>query len=134
MIHQAPTPRTIGAVNWLGLWTLYRKEVRRFLKVIFQTVGAPVVTTLLFFAVFALALGGIVRQHAADDAVDDGRAGRAVLLRRGGECQRAGHAKNEEHHGFPHRHTSAAHAIRVQARTGRVARRGIPCPAAGPAG
>ena len=61
MIHQAPTPRTIGAVNWLGLWTLYRKEVRRFLKVIFQTVGAPVVTTLLFFAVFALALGGIVR-------------------------------------------------------------------------
>ena len=33
MIHQAPTPRTIGAVNWLGLWTLYRKEVRRFLKV-----------------------------------------------------------------------------------------------------
>jgi ABC-2 type transport system permease protein len=27
-----PQPRTIGAVNWLGLWTLYMKEVRRFLE------------------------------------------------------------------------------------------------------
>jgi ABC-2 type transport system permease protein len=52
-----PAPRLLGAVNWLGLWTLYMKEVRRFLKVHFQTVFAPVVTTLLFLAVFALALG-----------------------------------------------------------------------------
>ena len=44
-------------VNWRGLWTLYVKEVRRFLKVGAQTVLAPVVTTLLFFAVFTLALG-----------------------------------------------------------------------------
>ena len=44
-------------VNWLGLWTLYRKEVQRFLKVITQTVLAPIVTTLLFLAVFSLALG-----------------------------------------------------------------------------
>jgi len=57
-------PRTYGPVNWLGLWTLYVKEVQRFLKVITQTVLAPVVTTLLFFAVFALALGGAVRQIA----------------------------------------------------------------------
>src|SRR6056297_686892 len=54
-------PRITGAVNWIGLWTLYRKEVERFLKVIMQTVAAPVVTTLLFFTVFSLALGGIVR-------------------------------------------------------------------------
>ena len=52
-----PAPRRIGAVNWLGLWTLYAKEVRRFLKVSFQTVLAPVATTLLFMTVFALALG-----------------------------------------------------------------------------
>ncbi|TVQ29488.1 MAG: multidrug ABC transporter permease [Geminicoccaceae bacterium] len=44
-------------VNWLGLWTLYRKEVQRFFKVITQTVLAPVVTTLLFLAIFSLALG-----------------------------------------------------------------------------
>jgi len=50
--------RNIGPVNWLGLWTLTAKEVRRFLKVYFQTVIAPVVTTMLFMAIFALALGG----------------------------------------------------------------------------
>jgi len=54
---KAPQPRQLGAVNWLGLWTLLVKEVRRFLKVYFQTVLAPVVTTLLFLAVFALATG-----------------------------------------------------------------------------
>lgn len=56
-----PEPRTIGAVNWIGLWTLYRREVQRFLKVYQQTIAAPVVTTLLFYAVFALALGGGLR-------------------------------------------------------------------------
>ena len=46
-----------GFSNWLGLWTLYEREVRRFVKVHTQTVLAPIVTTLLFLAVFALALG-----------------------------------------------------------------------------
>ena len=46
----------------MGLWTLYVKEVRRFAKVATQTVIAPVVTTLLFLAIFALALGGNSRQ------------------------------------------------------------------------
>ncbi len=50
--------RLMGAVNWIGLWTLYRKEVQRFVKVIMQTVFAPAVTTILFFAIFMLALGG----------------------------------------------------------------------------
>jgi ABC-2 type transport system permease protein len=54
-----PVPRSYGAVNWLGFRTLLTKEVRRFLKVHFQTVTAPVVTTLLFLAVFALALGRV---------------------------------------------------------------------------
>lgn len=52
-----PAPRFIGVVNWRGVWTLYLKEVRRFLKVFTQTVAAPMVTTLLFLAIFALALG-----------------------------------------------------------------------------
>ena len=51
--------RRFGIVNWVGLWTLYLREVRRFWKVVFQTVGAPVVTTLLFLAIFSLALGGL---------------------------------------------------------------------------
>jgi ABC-2 type transport system permease protein len=53
-------PRVFGPINWLGLWTLYLKEVRRFLKVSTQTLLAPVVTTLLYLAVFSLALGPAV--------------------------------------------------------------------------
>ncbi len=57
-----PGPRVMGRFNWLGLWTLYWREVRRFLKVHFQTIWAPVVTTLMFLAVFAMALGGAGRE------------------------------------------------------------------------
>lgn len=53
----SPKPRTYGAVNWLGLWTLYKREVGRFLKVWMQTLLAPVVSTLLFMTVFKLAFG-----------------------------------------------------------------------------
>lgn len=49
--------RDIGPVNWVGLWTLYWKEVRRFLKVSVQTIIAPAVQTLLFMAVLSLAWG-----------------------------------------------------------------------------
>ena len=49
-------------LNLIGLWTLYWKEVRRFSKVPAQTVVAPMVTTLLFLAVFAFALGGSGRR------------------------------------------------------------------------
>ncbi|MFI4986976.1 MAG: ABC transporter permease [Alphaproteobacteria bacterium] len=56
-----PQPRRFGAVNWIGLGTLCLKEIRRFGKVSSQTILAPVVTTLLFLAVFALALGGATR-------------------------------------------------------------------------
>lgn len=44
-------------VNRIGLWSLYMKEVRRFLKVQTQTVWAPAVTTLLFLVIFTVALG-----------------------------------------------------------------------------
>ena len=44
-------------VNAIGLWTLYTKEVRRFLKVPLQTVFAPLVTVMMFLLVFSVALG-----------------------------------------------------------------------------
>jgi ABC-2 type transport system permease protein len=56
-----PTARVIGAVNWIGLAALVVKEVRRFLSIWVQTVGAPIVTTLLFLAIFSLALGRAMR-------------------------------------------------------------------------
>lgn len=54
-------PRIIGFVNWLGLWTLSCKEVRRFTKIMGQTVVAPLVTTLLYYLVFNVSLGGSTR-------------------------------------------------------------------------
>ena len=49
-------------LNVIGLWTLYLKEVRRFLKVPLQTVAAPLVTTLMFLLVFSVALGRAGRE------------------------------------------------------------------------
>ncbi|NBC88605.1 MAG: ABC transporter permease, partial [Alphaproteobacteria bacterium] len=47
----------ITGVNRVGLYSLYMKEVRRFLKVQTQTIWAPAVTTLLFLVIFSVALG-----------------------------------------------------------------------------
>lgn len=49
--------RRFGAVNWLGLKTLTEKEIRRFMKVSFQTIFAPLVSTVLFLLVFIQAFG-----------------------------------------------------------------------------
>jgi ABC-2 type transport system permease protein len=45
-----------------GTATLFRKEIRRFLKVPGQTVLAPVGTTILYLVVFGYALGGRLRE------------------------------------------------------------------------
>ncbi|AWW75435.1 multidrug ABC transporter permease [Erythrobacter sp. KY5] len=47
----------ITGINRVGLFALYMKEVRRFLKVQTQTIWAPAVTTLLFLVIFTVALG-----------------------------------------------------------------------------
>ncbi len=60
--NQALKSRHIGAVNMIGLYTLSKREIARFLNVYTQTIVAPVIMTLLFFTVFALAFGGAERQ------------------------------------------------------------------------
>jgi ABC-2 type transport system permease protein len=58
VLSQGPgQERVIRNVNWIGLKTLYLKEVRRFMKVQLQTVWAPSITTLLFLVIFTVALG-----------------------------------------------------------------------------
>ncbi len=54
-------PRKITGINRVGLYTLIHKEVGRFMSVYLQTIVAPVITTLLFYTVFALAFGGLDR-------------------------------------------------------------------------
>jgi len=53
-----PAPRHFAGPNWVGLQALYLKEVRRFWKVGMQTVGAPVLSSLLYMLVFAVATSG----------------------------------------------------------------------------
>ena len=49
--------KKFGYVNWLGFFTLYQKEILRFLKVVVQTIISPLVTSLLFLIVLSLAIG-----------------------------------------------------------------------------
>ncbi len=56
-VRHEPGAPLLKGVNWGGLKTLYVKEVRRFFKVQMQTVWAPAITTLLYLAIFTIALG-----------------------------------------------------------------------------
>ena len=49
--------RRFGAVNWLGTWTLARREVMRFLNVWSQTIMAPLINAGLFLLIFTIAIG-----------------------------------------------------------------------------
>lgn len=49
--------RRFGRVNWMGLYTLAAREVRRFMAVRTQTVLAPLVTAGLFVMIFSIAIG-----------------------------------------------------------------------------
>ncbi|MGI9461332.1 MAG: ABC transporter permease [Alphaproteobacteria bacterium] len=49
-------PMTHRGINWLGMFTLYLKECRRFINIAAQTLIAPSITNLLFFTIFTLAL------------------------------------------------------------------------------
>lgn len=68
----APHLREYGLLNWMGLRTLYVKEVRRFMKILPQTILAPIISNLLFMTVFVLAFAqtrGIGAGTATDNFV-----------------------------------------------------------------
>ncbi len=48
-------------INYLGVWTLLKKEIWRFLKVYHQTILSPIVNIILFLAVFSLSVGGKIK-------------------------------------------------------------------------
>ena len=49
--------KRFGFANWIGVWTLYKKETLRFLNVWIQTLFSPLITSLLFLVVLSLAIG-----------------------------------------------------------------------------
>ncbi len=52
-----PQPRRFGAVNWRGMWSLYRRELIRFLRYAGESIAGPAMTSLMFLAIFQLSLG-----------------------------------------------------------------------------
>lgn len=44
---------------WIAFWTLFRREVMRYLKLAVQTIGAPFLSNVLFLAVF----GGLMAER-----------------------------------------------------------------------
>ena len=49
--------RRFGLINWIGFYTLYKKETLRFLIVFGQTIIGPVLTGILFLIVISIAWG-----------------------------------------------------------------------------
>mgnify|MGYP001358826851 FL=1 len=49
--------RRFGLINWIGFYSLYKKETLRFLIVFGQTVFGPVLTGILFLIVISIAWG-----------------------------------------------------------------------------
>jgi ABC-2 type transport system ATP-binding protein len=58
----ATLPHSDTVHGTLGVRTLYRKEVKRFLRVPGQTILSPLITTALYFIVFGYSLGGRLRE------------------------------------------------------------------------
>src|ERR1700742_2390958 len=63
MDAQTPSPLNIKpmAVNWIGLYTIVRRDVQRMLRVPIQVFIAPWSSALLFIFVFGFVLGGTMR-------------------------------------------------------------------------
>lgn len=51
-------------INWRGLYALFAKEVKRFVKVTMQTVFTPAITAILYLLVFAQVLSDHVQVYA----------------------------------------------------------------------
>ena len=49
-------------MNYIGIYTIFAKEIHRMYRIIGQTIISPVITTSLYFVVFGAAIGSNVKQ------------------------------------------------------------------------
>lgn len=47
-----------GTINWVGLYTLLRKEVERVMRVAIQTIFSPLISATLYIFIFGYVIGG----------------------------------------------------------------------------
>jgi ABC-2 type transport system permease protein len=48
-------------INWIGLWTMVRRELQRLMRVPIQAVIAPLISALLFIFIFGFVVGGRIK-------------------------------------------------------------------------
>ena len=48
--------KKFGYVSWLGAYSLWLKETKRFITVWIQTLVSPIITTLLFWSVLNISI------------------------------------------------------------------------------
>lgn len=50
--------------NWIGLYTMFRREVKRTLRVVVQTLIAPVISAALYLFIFGTVIGSRIQDFA----------------------------------------------------------------------
>jgi ABC-2 type transport system permease protein len=57
----------IGGLNLRGVWAIYRTEMARTVRTVWQSIATPVITTALYFIVFGGAIGSRMQQVGGVD-------------------------------------------------------------------
>jgi ABC-2 type transport system permease protein len=52
-------------INWIGLWTMIRREIQRLARVPIQAVIAPLISALLFIFIFGFVVGGRIKNFGS---------------------------------------------------------------------
>jgi ABC-2 type transport system permease protein len=52
----------LNSINFNGIWGIYRSEMARTVRTVWQSVATPVITTALYFVVFGSAIGSRMQQ------------------------------------------------------------------------
>jgi ABC-2 type transport system permease protein len=52
----------MSGINFHGIWAIYRTEIARALRTVWQSIATPVITTALYFVVFGGAIGSRMSQ------------------------------------------------------------------------
>lgn len=56
--------------GWFNAWMLFRREIKRFMIILGQSVLSPVITTMLYFLVFGFSLGSRLKEMSGVPYMD----------------------------------------------------------------
>ncbi len=57
----------MNGINWRGMWSIYRTEMMRMMRTVWQSIATPVITTALYFIVFGGAIGSRIEKVGGVD-------------------------------------------------------------------